>query len=265
MEIYQTPDGTSWGVTRAGRADGRPILLQHGLMGVGRFEQAWVQLADSLGFEWIAIDRPGYGGTPPMPMDRVADWPAMVAPLMDVLGIRGRFDVVGISAGAPYSYALAAAWPDRVVKVGILSGVPFVNVPEVMAAYSADEQRAYASYATQTHAETRKVFDEAFRNLPESARQNDDVLTAMAALDAYDFAGPVREARLQALDWGFDRSAIHRPVHIWHSKEDDMVPFEAARRSAEGLPGATFSIQVQPSHAPSHETAKDLLTWLSSE
>ena len=65
----------------------------------------------------IAVDRPGYGGTDPLPPgDGVRAWADDVAFLLVELGI-DRFRVAAWSAGAPFAWGLAAERPDRVERV----------------------------------------------------------------------------------------------------------------------------------------------------
>lgn len=264
MTTITTPDGHIWGYSRCGLAGGRPVLVHHGLIGDATLDPAWVALGEKAGVEWFVIERPGYGETPPADMARVADWPVMIAPVLQVLGIEGAFDTVGISAGAPYACALAAAWPGRVRRVGILSGVPFLHAPGVLAAYSDAARTAYAGYASQSDAELRQAFSIYCRDIVRSIGDQKDLTQPLAAILAHDAAGPAREAKLQAIDWGFDRADIRCPIHLWHSEADEMVPFEAAQVSAQGLPDPVLHIQQAPSHFASLESVEEMLRLLAA-
>ena len=238
------PDGVVWGYGRAGRSGGRPVLVHHGLIGDASFGPIWDELGKAAGIEWIMLERPGYGATPPMAMNTLADWPAMIAPALAALGVTGRFDVVGMSAGAPCAYACAAGLSERVGRVAILSGVPFLHAPGVLDAYPPDGQAAYARYLeasdTDLRTEFRTFCENAVTQLSESGEiQGDRMTEALSSVLAHDAAGPAREARLQARDWGFGPSDVTCPVDIWHFEGDTMVPFEAARRSAENLTQVT--------------------------
>ena len=213
------------------------MLVHHGLIGDATLGPAWPALGEASGLEWIVIERPGYGQTPPVAMGRVADWPFMIAPLLQALGVAGRFDVVGISAGAPYAYALAAGMPERVGRGAILSGVPFVGAPGVLNAYSKEAQAAYARYATADEAVLRAEFRAFCTNVARQIGRRDDMAGALAAILAHDVAGPAREARLQARDWGIDRRAITCPVDLWHSTADEMVRFGRRPRHTAWRPG----------------------------
>ena len=154
--------------------------------------------------------------------------------------------------------------PARVGKLCILSGVPFVTVREVLACYSAEGQQAYAGYASQSLTELRQVFAAYCQNLADRLGGDRVAAESMAAIMRHDCAGPAREAKLQSIDWGFERSSVQCPVHLWHSKDDDMVPFDAAKRSMAGLPNATLHVQEEPSHFASLTSIKEMLSVLSS-
>ncbi len=264
MAWIQMPDRSVWGYGRFGRRGGKPVLVHHGLIGDATLGPAWAPLGETLGLEWIVVERPGYGRTPPRRMDRVADWPGMVEPVLHALGVSGRFDAVGISAGAPYAYALAAVTPERVGRVCILSGVPFVGAPGVLAAYPAAAQAAYARYASSDETALRPEFRAFCEGIADRLGDNEQLSAALAPILAHDTAGPAREARLQAQDWGFDQRAIACKVDLWHAEADEMVPFAAARLSADGLANASWHTQAEPSHLASERTLADMARILAS-
>ena len=111
-----------------GAPDGHPVLLLHGLVGSVISEGMEEQLA-GIPLRVLALARPGYGASDYFEMSCVADWPRQLKAFLDNLGLHS-FDVYAISAGAPYGYALAAFYPDRVRAVYVNSGIPAVCLPE---------------------------------------------------------------------------------------------------------------------------------------
>ena len=105
MPTLTPSDDGIWGYGRPGHSGGRPALVHHGLVGDTAFSPIWGELA---GLEWIMLEQPGYGPTPPMAMNTLAEWPTTIAPVLTALGVTGQFEVAGISAGALYAYACAA-------------------------------------------------------------------------------------------------------------------------------------------------------------
>lgn len=258
----------TWGYGRSGQSGGYPVIVHHGLIGDAALGPIWAELGRAHGVEWIVIERPGYGATPPTEMDRLSDWPVMIAPVLDRLALTGRFAAIGISAGAPYAYACAAGMPDRVSHLAILSGVPFLHAPGVLDAYPSDGRGAYEWYRTASDADLRDEFRAFCRNAVERVIESGEVDSdrMREPLDAvlrHDAAGPAREARLQARDWGFGPAEITCPVDIWHFEGDEMVPFEAARRSAMHQPKAATHFIAGAGHIPTEEMLSEMAAVLA--
>ncbi|NEE56132.1 alpha/beta hydrolase, partial [Streptomyces sp. SID8455] len=70
--------------------------------------------AERLSVRWVSYDRPGYGGSSPLPGRDIASAAADVRAIADALAI-GRFAVLGHSGGGPHALACGALLPDRVV------------------------------------------------------------------------------------------------------------------------------------------------------
>ncbi|MEM9488660.1 MAG: alpha/beta hydrolase [Myxococcota bacterium] len=240
------------------------MLVHHGLVGGATLGAPWPELGEKNGLEWIAIERPGYGATPPMEMVRISDWCDLITPVLDALGITGSFAAVGLSAGGPYAYALAAGLPERVHRVAVVSGVPFLAAPGILEAYSAEARAAYARYAVGDDAALRDEFRAFCTAMAEKFRDDYDSSAVLSAILSYDAAGPAREARLQAKDWGFSQNAVTCPVDIWHSTADELVPFPAVQLSAQGLSDATLHEQVEASHFPSETSLRQMAQLLSA-
>ena len=79
--------------------------------------------AQSLGVRVIAPDRPGFGGSDPVPDRTLGDWADDVAALADAVEARA-FSVVGLSGGGPHALATAWALPTRVRSVVVVASAP---------------------------------------------------------------------------------------------------------------------------------------------
>ena len=111
---------------------GPAVVLLHGIPGQGR---AWHKVEAALGgsFDVVIPDLIGFGasGGPSRPtIDTVgpAAQAAGVAALLDDLGVQ-RATVVGHDFGAPIGILLAAARPDLVGALSLLSGNTFPDTP----------------------------------------------------------------------------------------------------------------------------------------
>ena len=83
------------------------------------------EAADRLGLRWVSCDRPGYGGSTPLPGRGIASAAAGTAALANALGIE-RLAVMGHSGGGPHALACGALLADRVIAVVSAAGLaPF--------------------------------------------------------------------------------------------------------------------------------------------
>ncbi|WP_328600581.1 alpha/beta hydrolase [Cereibacter sphaeroides] len=104
------------------RGSGRPVVLLHGNGSLG--EEIFRSFASVPGWRWIAPDRPGYGGSAPLPLGRtdplsLARW---LGHFLDALGLEEAILVAhSLSAGA--ALCLAATRPRRLS--GLLLIAPF--------------------------------------------------------------------------------------------------------------------------------------------
>ena len=112
------PDGRRLGCAEYGDPDAMPVLYCHGFPSC-RLEPSMLPVS---GIRLIALDRPGYGLSDPLPGRTLLDWPRDVAAAADALGL-GRFAVAGVSGGAPYAAACAALLKDRVMGLALICGI----------------------------------------------------------------------------------------------------------------------------------------------
>lgn len=241
--LYQ--DDCSLAYTDSGSRDGFPVLVQHGMIASVEDAHLFQRLADA-GARLIAIARPGYGASSPYPMHNVGEWGEIVALLVDHLGLR-RFDVFGISSGAPYAYAIAAHIPEKTRSVFILSGIPALCDDAVLAHWPHPSNRNATVAEMQPVA--REVF---FSGLPAGALAQPDVRDAMM----HDCFGPALDLSIRAMDWGFTLAEVHAPVTMRHSRED---LFAAAELTAQMLPHCTLEAREHDPHF-SQEVLDDFIT-----
>src|SRR4030065_1994205 len=122
-QTIKLPDGRNLGYDEYGPPEGKPLLYFHGAPS-SRLE--WTifssqALAQKLNLRVIGPDRPGIGLSDYQEGRRIRDWPKDVTALADSLGLE-RFAMLSYSMGGPYGLATAASIPQRLTKVGILSG-----------------------------------------------------------------------------------------------------------------------------------------------
>lgn len=116
MGTLRLPDGRDLEWTEYGAPGGTPAFYLHG--GGSSFLEAAIYDADAAaaGLRLIVPNRPGVGGSTPLPgfsHRTVAD---DIVHLADHLGIE-RFPVAGLSNGGMFSFAVAAWHPGRVSRI----------------------------------------------------------------------------------------------------------------------------------------------------
>lgn len=208
-----------------GERDGFPILIQHGMIASIKEQQLFAQLVKA-GRRVISIARPGYGESAPYALGSVGEWGEIACWLADVLGL-AKVDVLGISSGAPYNYAIAHAMPERVRKLFILSGTPALYDDEVLAHWPFPSNRGASISDLQ-----RLSYDLFFAHLPPQEMQKDDILDSMRN----DCFGIAQDLKIRSQDWGFRLEDVKTPVYMRHSRSDEAVPFACVERTAHLLP-----------------------------
>jgi pimeloyl-ACP methyl ester carboxylesterase len=129
----QLPDGRKLGYDERGPADGKPLFYIHGSPSSSIESALYVsdELLQSLNVRLIVADRPGMGLSDFQPNRRILDFPRDILALADHLNI-DHFAILAYSLGGPYGLVCAFAIPERLTKVGIVSGAAMFTEPELM-------------------------------------------------------------------------------------------------------------------------------------
>jgi pimeloyl-ACP methyl ester carboxylesterase len=268
-QSLSAPGGRTIGFAEYGEAAGYPVLYCHGFP-ASRLEGALLgTAARRAGARIIALDRPGYGLSTHQPQRALAAWPADVALIADVLGLR-RFAVLGVSGGGPYALACATRLGERLTATGIVAGLGPLARPE--------SSRGMGTAARLLIGLARSAPDRAgvllghvigpilFR-YPRLAVA---ILTAVAPPVDLDVlcepgvsariqrsireafrqggAGPMLDLRLFTRPWNLDPSLAAGPVHLWHGERDRTVPVTMGRELAALLPACTARFLPEEGH-----------------
>lgn len=99
-----------------------PIIWLHGW---GQDHSSLLKIAKSLNYQGqqYLFDQPGFGQTAMLPKGSdTADYAAQLLQQLEAIGVTGPVTLVGHSFGARVAVQLAAAYPDRVDRVIMISG-----------------------------------------------------------------------------------------------------------------------------------------------
>jgi len=212
------------------------------------------------GIRLIALDRPGYGLSDKMPQRTLLDWPRDVAAVADAFGL-DQFVMAGVSGGAPYAAACAAALPGRVTGLALISGIAppgfgweaggaagnfmiFNRFPGSAALAARLARRLVLSL----HPAALLRLLLRFGDLPEPDRALLAAEIGIPVLESFreglgrGITGAVADARVYACPWGFDPGTIAVPTVIWHGTLDTQVPVAAAHTYARLIPQSKMYI-----------------------
>jgi pimeloyl-ACP methyl ester carboxylesterase len=230
-------DGETLAYAEYGTVSGYPILIQHGLIASIRDSYLFDSLIQA-GTRLICIARPGYGQSSPYSMRNIGEWGDIVAALVDELAIT-QFDVLGMSSGAPYSYAIGSRLPERARNIFIFSGTPALYDERVLAHWPYPANKDVSISELQQLAE-----DLFFAGIaPEDLLRADIVDSRMNHC-----FGIGQDLKLRCVDWGFTLAELRTPVYMRHSDSDEAVPLITAQITAGLLPNCRLEVRTQGPH-----------------
>lgn len=255
-------DGRRLGYAEFGDLGGAPGFYFHGHPG-SRLEARFAdEAAAAVGVRIIALDRPGYGQSDFQPRRTILDWPRDVAEAADLLGL-DRFAVLGASGGGPYALACAHEIPERMTRVGVVSGVGPYDAPgatqgmrrqnrvgfQLGARFPALARLMMWSMARQMRRRPERTLDaiaQAMSSADAEVAHRPEVRQILAADIAEAFRQGGRGAALDVVllgrPWGFRLDAIQPQVLLWQGEADALVPPAMGRHLAAQIPNcrATF-------------------------
>jgi pimeloyl-ACP methyl ester carboxylesterase len=196
------------------------------------------------------------------------DCPVDLLSLADHLEI-DRFAIVAYSLGGPYGLACAYAFPERLTKVGIVSGAALFTEPVLMQNLNAGTRR-YLNLPREQPMGAR-LFLWMMRTMarfspsmllanaasvlppPDQAVVSDpEVRKKFIALVREAFRqgtnGGMQESLLAVTDWGFRLQEIQKPILLWHSELDQNIPVAMARYVADALPHCEATFYPEEGH-----------------
>jgi pimeloyl-ACP methyl ester carboxylesterase len=244
--------------------EGEPLLL---VMGFGLSSDAWVPLLPLLGgFRVIRFDNRGTGGSGPAGSGfTIETLAADAAAVLDAAGAE-RAHVHGISMGGMISLSLALDHPQRLgaLVLGCTTASPLrfvgarnetVDLVQATALMSSDPEAAIDLLLPL-------VFSETFLRENPSVRELGRLLTGGGASPETGMATMRAIADLdtgRAFDVEDRLGEIRAPTLVQHGTADRLIPVEAGRSLAAGIPGAEYQELEGAGHAYAMERPLEAL------
>jgi len=205
------------------------------------FRHFFTRLAE--GFCVVRYDRPGCGlSDRDVPPRTQACEVQLLAALADALG-EPRFSMFAVSCGGPAALIYAAAHPDRVHRLCLYGS--FANGSD---AATPELRDALADLVTAHWGFGSTALSAIF--MPDASAREIEIFSR----NQLDWASGSKAAELLRLACAMNAEDVLARVRaealIIHRREDRLMPFEAGRRLAAGLPQARFMTLEGKAHPP---------------
>ncbi|CAM5576320.1 alpha/beta hydrolase [Streptomyces badius] len=255
-----------------GPDDGLVVFWHHGTPNIGSPPAPLFPAAEKLSIRWVSYDRPGYGGSSPLPGRDVASAAADVRAIADALAI-GRFAVLGDSGGGPHALACGALLPDRVVGVATAAGLAPYDAEGLdwfagMVPSSAASLRAAAEGRAAKEAyEAGAGYDpgDVHRRRPRRAGRYVVLVRPGGGPGPGGRAGrPDHRRPGVRRSWGFDPARIAAPLLLLHGGQDRIAPAAHSRWLAGRCPTAELRVRPGDGHISVLDAGPEALEWLAA-
>lgn len=260
--------GRQLGYAEFGDLEGLPVLALHGTPGSRLMFALADEPARQRQLRVISPDRAGYGLTTFKRCDSLAETVDDVRALVDALGL-DRFAVLGVSGGGPHAVAVAAAMPERVALLALVSPMgPIADLRgkirmgglhKLLFSRIGRSKPARASFFWTVRNLVKWAPDVAYSVLAQRVTPSDRVLIAredvrsnlQAALREGlrpGISGALQDLRLFCEPWHIDLEAIDVPAVLWQGSDDTIVPPDASYELARMLPRCRLEVAEGAGH-----------------
>lgn len=238
IHTFENNQGNVFEYYTYGNKTGYPVLYMHGAIPMP-FSPELSGLIESHNLYVIMLLRPGYGASSRLNHKNIYEYVIMLQELINALGLE-YFDVLGWSAGAPYCYGIDHAYENLVNGVNICSGIPLANIPEI---YHMNKLSERLLFSLSKHLPAYIIGKYGIGAIAATERKKGwkDVWEGETMDHIFqnyvypNWYGLGQSTNIQYRYWGFSAETISNEVYIYHSKDDEMIPFRIALQSSKLL------------------------------
>ena len=261
MPQFKCRSGRELEVLDNGVESSKAIVFHHGTPASAALWSQWFAYAADLGIRAISYSRAGYATSDRDFGRSIVSVNKDIAEVLEAKAIE-KFVAIGWSGGGPHALAntllasnvgaitLAGVGAFGVEDLDFLEGMAQENHDEFGASLQGEEviQQWFidnaSAFKSVGGAEIREAFGGIISDADKKSMEGSfaDVLAAAIRSGiAVSFDGWVDDDVAFTKPWGFELSAITKPVKIWQGDQDFMVPHAHSRWLAKHIPTAELT------------------------
>jgi pimeloyl-ACP methyl ester carboxylesterase len=223
-------------VDDVGDPAGAPVVYLHGGGDSRLSRHPDDGIASELGVRLLAVDRCAAA----VPRRTLLGFAGDVVAAMGARGV-DRFGVIGWSAGGPHALAVAAAAPERVVRVALVASMP---VPDGVRALAPPLQNAMRLARVSPRLAARGLERWGRTPTPPTGSPATDAAYAHGRAESFREGGEwlARELAYLGRPWGFRLVDVRAPVSLWWGERDTVTPPAIALDFERRLPNAELHL-----------------------
>jgi pimeloyl-ACP methyl ester carboxylesterase len=267
-KLIRLEGGRCISIREYGNPSGKPVLYFHGILS-SSVEPAYI--ADEIrqsGLRFIAIDRPGIGGSTYYADRTITDWVKDIEKITHHLGL-DKFGIIAVSCGAPYGCVCALKIPHRISHLAIVSGYGPFDVEGIQPGKMDQQIRLISRRPKigevllemkrrQIHRNPKKVVKWVTSQSIDADRdmifESEEIYQVLVDnLKETMIQGPdgtITEIDLLRNEWGFELNQIKGvPVSIWIGSADPITNVSMATHFHQQIRGSILVKAPNQGHA----------------